>query len=360
MAMDITVSHNTIYEVPRAGINVGDGTWGGHLIEFNDVFNTVLETSDHGAFNSWGRDRYWHPNRPIMDSLVAVHPEMPRWDAIYTTIIRNNRFRCDHGWDIDLDDGSSNYHIYNNLCLNGGLKLREGFYRTVENNILINNGFHPHVWFKDSKDIFRRNIVSTGHKDIRLKAWGKEVDYNLFPDEASLTKARKNGVDQHSSYGNPLFVDAEKADFRVQSGSPALKLGFINFNMNEFGVQDEKLRELADKPDIPVQLSITEDQQYRSPVVNWLGAHLKNVESMAERSAAGLSEISGVIILDLEKGSQFFNFGLQKGDVILRANGLKVDKVSDLMKVYQDKKGNRNLSLILFRNQEELPLTINF
>jgi hypothetical protein len=34
-----------------------------------------------------------------------------------------------------LDDGSSNYQIYNNLCLNGGIKLREGFYRTVENNI---------------------------------------------------------------------------------------------------------------------------------------------------------------------------------------------------------------------------------
>ena len=31
---------------------------------------------------------------------------MPLWDAMHTTIIRNNRFRCDHGWDIDLDDGS--------------------------------------------------------------------------------------------------------------------------------------------------------------------------------------------------------------------------------------------------------------
>ena len=47
MAMDITVSHNTIYDVPRAGINIGDGTWGGHILEYNDVFNTILETSDH-------------------------------------------------------------------------------------------------------------------------------------------------------------------------------------------------------------------------------------------------------------------------------------------------------------------------
>jgi hypothetical protein len=60
-------------------------------------------------------------------------------------ILRNNRFRCDHGWDIDLEDGSSNYLIYNNLCLNGGIKLREGVSRVVENNIMVNNTFHPHV-----------------------------------------------------------------------------------------------------------------------------------------------------------------------------------------------------------------------
>ena len=40
------------------------------------------------------------------------------------TIMRYNRWRCDHGWDVDLDGGSTNYHIYGNLCLNGGQKLR--------------------------------------------------------------------------------------------------------------------------------------------------------------------------------------------------------------------------------------------
>ncbi len=52
MSMDITASHNTINNVPRSGINIGDGCWGGHMIAFNDVFNTVMETGDHGAFNS--------------------------------------------------------------------------------------------------------------------------------------------------------------------------------------------------------------------------------------------------------------------------------------------------------------------
>ena len=72
-------------------------------------------------------------------ALAEENPALYLLDAQKTTVIRNNRFQTAHGWDIDLDDGSSNYHIYNNLCLQGGLKLREGFGRVVENNILVNN-----------------------------------------------------------------------------------------------------------------------------------------------------------------------------------------------------------------------------
>ena len=71
--------------MPRAGINISEGTWGGHLLEHNDVFDTVLETGDHGSFNSWGRDRFWHPDRATMDSLVAAHPELIDLDAKTTT-----------------------------------------------------------------------------------------------------------------------------------------------------------------------------------------------------------------------------------------------------------------------------------
>lgn len=251
MSMDITVSYNSIYDVPRAGINISEGTWGGHILEFNDVFMTVQESGDHGSFNSWGRDRFWHPNRGKLDELTSQDPQMPLWDAIHTTIIRNNRFRCDHGWDIDLDDGSSNYEIYNNLCLNGGIKLREGFYRKVENNIMINNGFHPHVWFINSGDIFRKNIVMTDHKDIRLLAWGKEVDYNLFPSKNALDEAQANGTDKNSQVGNPDFIAPEQGDFRVSDKSPALALGFKNFDMEHFGVQEPALKKIRKEPEIP-------------------------------------------------------------------------------------------------------------
>lgn len=254
MSQDITISHNTIYDVPRAGINVNEGTWGGHMIEYNDVFNTVLETGDHGSFNSWGRDRYWHPDRRVMDSLTTVHPELILLDAVKTTTLRYNRFRCDHGWDIDLDDGSSNYEIYNNLCLNGGLKLREGFHRAVYNNIMINNSFHPHVWFKDSKDLFMHNIVMAPYAPIRVPYWGKFVNHNAFGDSASLYKAQQNKTDMNSVAGDPMFMDTANGDYRVAEGSPALSCGFVNFDMDNFGVVSPTLKAIAKKVTMPVSV----------------------------------------------------------------------------------------------------------
>ena len=169
MAADITVSHNSIYDCPRAGINICDGCWGGHLIEFNDVFDTVNETGDHGSFNSLGRDRFWHRNRGATAGWVRQHPDMPKWDCRKTVILRNNRWRCDHGWDIDLDDGSSNFEIYNNLCLNGGIKLREGYFRKVYNNVIVDT-FHPHVWYPNSRSSFQRKRPATVGEIVKARS----------------------------------------------------------------------------------------------------------------------------------------------------------------------------------------------
>ncbi|MBI2928231.1 MAG: right-handed parallel beta-helix repeat-containing protein, partial [Verrucomicrobia bacterium] len=258
MAQDITVRQCSIYDVPRAGINIGDGCWGGHVIEFCDVFDTVKETGDHGSFNSWGRDRYWRPSIEEVNAWVKAAPDLPLLDTVKPVILRHNRWRCDHGWDIDLDDGSSNYEIRNNLCLNGGLKNREGFHRVVENNVIVNNSFHPHVWYAESQDIFRRNIVFGGYQPIRVnKPWGRECDFNLVhqpgaDDERPATKLQEqSGRDERSILAGALFVDAGRGDYRVKDGSPALKLGFQNFPMDQFGVQSPKLKARARTPELP-------------------------------------------------------------------------------------------------------------
>ena len=178
LAQEITVRHCSIYDMPRAGINIGDGSWGGHVIEFCDVFDTVKETGDHGSFNSWGRDRFWRPSIAEVNAWVREVPELPRLDAVKPVILANNRWRCDHGWDIDLDDGSSYCIITNNLCLRGGIKNREGFGRVVENNITVSSGLHPHVWYTESGDLFRRNIVWRDYQAALMHGppWGQELD----------------------------------------------------------------------------------------------------------------------------------------------------------------------------------------
>ncbi|MGN6492666.1 MAG: right-handed parallel beta-helix repeat-containing protein [Agriterribacter sp.] len=353
VASEITVSHNSIYQTSRAGINIGDGCFGGHILEFNDVFNTVRETGDHGSFNSWGRDRFWAPDRKYMDSLAAVHPELILLDAQKQTIIRNNRFRCDHGWDIDLDDGSSNYHIYNNLCLNGGLKLREGFYRIVENNIMINNSFHPHVWFKNSGDVFERNIVMKQYAPIQVSDWGKKIDNNLFLDTAALHDAQSRGTDEHSLAGDPMFVNPAKGDYTVAATSPALKTGFKNFAMDEFGVQKPSLKKIAQQPQIPVLITDA-GLADKSVPVSFLGGSVKSVDGLGDRSAYGLPDETGVIILSAPDNSLLFLSGLQNKDVVRTADGKPVKDVKQLMDIYQSRNWTGRIALTVMRNQQVL------
>ncbi|CAN0349803.1 unnamed protein product, partial [Ectocarpus sp. 4 AP-2014] len=250
---EITVRDTSIYDCARAGINIGDGCWGGHLIERCDVFDTVLETHDHGSFNSWGRDRFWHSDRGVSQFAIDAEPTLPFLDALKITVIRDSRWRCDHGWDIDLDDGSTNYDIYNNLMLRGGLKFREGFRRRAWNNITVNNGFHPHVWYNQSHDEVFSNIFMTAHRGVRTPtatARGGRIDSNLFYSVDPKFRNRLAGYDwdRNTLIADPLFVAPEEGDFSVQEESPALSIGFKNFSMDQFGVKKPALKAIARTP----------------------------------------------------------------------------------------------------------------
>ncbi|WP_169749147.1 PDZ domain-containing protein [Flavihumibacter petaseus] len=367
MAAFITADHNTIYHTPRAGINIGDGCWGGHLVSFNDVFETVLETGDHGAYNSWGRDRFWSPDRKITDSIVPAQKGIEYLDVQYPITLKNNRFQCDHGWDIDLDDGSSNYVIVDNICLNGGLKLREGYHRTVSNNIIINNSFHPHVWQKNSGDRFTHNLVTTPYAPIQMKDWGDVVDSNFFVQADGLRQARALDLDEHSTTGDPLFVDAASGNYTLQQLSPVFAIGFHQVDLN-IGVQSPRLKKLAAAPVIrPLALQQKEQsaqqteeshQKPESKKIQWLGATLKTVETMAERSAAGLHETRGVLVLVCPPGSVAANQGLQVGDVILEIANLAINDTAMMREALEKGKSANRLPFTIQRNQSTRKIDI--
>jgi hypothetical protein len=339
------------------------------VIEFCDVFDTVKETGDHGSFNSWGRDRYWGLGGLNLndDKSWEANKSVVLLDAVKTTIIRNSRWRCDHGWDVDLDDGSSNYHIYNNLFLRGGLKNREGFFRVVENNIMVNNGFHPHVWYKHSEDIVRRNIMGTERYlpagGMPPTPWGKEMDYNLVhcegladPQHADALADQSNR-DEHSIVADALFIDPDKGDFRVKDGSPALKLGFVNFPMDQFGVQKPELKAIARTPEIPkVERTVRKSRVVKRVNYAWQ-ALIRDISGLGDRSAYGLPDESGVLLLDVPVASPVAKAGLQKNDVIIACNGQPVRTASDLQKL-RDKAAGQKLTLLIIRKQNKVTVEV--
>ena len=357
MSQAITVSHNSIYDTPRAGINISEGTWGGHILEFNDIFDTVKETGDHGSFNSWGRDRYWHPSYKTMESIVAKDPALILADAVRTTVIRNNRFRCDRGWDIDLDDGSSNYHIYNNLCLNGGIKLREGFYRVVENNIMVNNSFHPHVWFINSGDVFTRNIVMTEYKPIGVREWGLMVDYNIFTDSLSCATARKNNTDEHSIVTSVQFSNPSEGDFTVADDSEAItKGGFRNFVMDQFGVVSSRLKAIAHTPKMPTPIIIATHAD--DEIINWSGATIKSLQTLGERSATGMDSERGVYVVSVNALGGKLRDYIRPNDVILKIGTVTVNNLKEMQDALQKIDKSKDIEFIIFRTQKENKIVI--
>jgi len=363
MSQGITVRHCSIYEMPRAGININEGTFGGHLVEYCDIFDTVLETGDHGSFNSWGRDRYWTPSPREINAQVAKDPQFPKLDMVKPNILRNNRWRCDHGWDIDLDDGSSNYEIYNNVCLHGGLKLREGYHRTVYNNITVNNTLHPHVWLENSGDKVTGNIFMGAYRPaggMPSGKWGQEVDRNLFStNNGDRTKFAANNCDANSLVGDPEFVNPEQGDYRVKETSPALKIGFKNFSMDKFGVQKAALKSLAKQPVFP-PLNGRPANVANAPAatIAWRGITARDLTG-DEFSAFGVSQESpGVLIVQVAPNSPAAKAGLVANDLIQAVHGKAVAKLSQFRSATEALKPDATAELKYIRNQGEKRATV--
>ncbi len=144
-------------------------------------------------------------------------------------------------------------------CFSGGLKFREGFRRRAWNNIMVNNGFHPHVWYDQQR---RRSVLEylhgRRHRAVetaqRRPPTGKRVDGTCSSSPIRTVKDRFVRV----RMGRAIRSSAIRCssirpggDFRVKEGSPAFEIGFKNFPMDQFGVKKPSLKAIAKTPVIP-------------------------------------------------------------------------------------------------------------
>ena len=369
VAYKIQILHNTLHEGPRAGVNIGDGTFGGHEIAYNDIFDVQRETDDHGMFNSWGRDRFWSLGGfDTGGNNGAAKEPYSELDVIDTITIHDSRMhfagRVDGGstFGIDLDDGSTNYDIYNNLCLNMGIKLREGFHRNVHNNILVNGQFNLHCTYEDSYDTIEKNIVIKG-TPYSLAATGESrfavsedvIDNNWFYDFGMKTNFpefwENLGYDENSVNADPMFADPSSNDYTVTNEAIMEQIGFENFPMDQFGKPGCKYQApVYEKTEPDGDVDILEREE-------WLGATISALDD-AIMSSTGAGGLDGVYMESVPADSQAAEFGLQTGDVLKSVNGQEIGEKANFIPMYNEIESGNVVSLRIVRNQ--LTEEINF
>ncbi|HTV54101.1 MAG TPA: right-handed parallel beta-helix repeat-containing protein [Terriglobia bacterium] len=233
------IAHNEINDTFYTAISVG-WTWGygptaakGNLIQFNSMHQIGQGMlSDMGCIYTLG-----------------VQPG---------TVERNNlchdvsRYKYG-GWGIYTDEGSSDILIENNVvyrCEDGGFHQHYGEANIVRNNIFALGGTAQIRRSKNENHLsftFERNIVYWNQGELFDGAWADNnyrFDHNLYysagwlPIEFSKWSFRdwqKQGQDLHSLIANPLFADPLHGDFSLESGSPAVKVGFQAIDLSKVG-----------------------------------------------------------------------------------------------------------------------------
>jgi hypothetical protein len=250
-----------------------------------------------------------------------------------------------------------------------GVKLREGFFRRVENNIIINGFGGFHIWMPGCDDVISRNIFVSDKPYQFIRAnpeFAKEFDYNVFYSEKgmptitgvgkpiTLKQWQGRGFDRHSVLADPLFVDAGNGNYQVKPQSPALQLGFKNFDMNKFGVLKPAFQVEVSKESRHFKPAGTKAESAsgrRAELVSWFGATIKNLTGEAEKSAAGLGAETGILFVEVPANSVAAQSGFQAGDVLLKMAGESVHSIRDLKRLGKRYSG-RNIRVVVFNATE--------
>ena len=282
-------SHNLIYDEPRYGIEFSGNN---HVIEFNHIHHVCLETSDTGAIESWNVSwtrRGTEIRYNYIHDVIGYGQENGHWVS------------PNFAWGIYLDDGTSGTHVFGNIVVRsprGGLHIHGGRDNVIENNIFADGvsqeitytGYTPKgvvpdilknsapfltntTYLKDypalsnfdlktawqlAGTVFQRNIIyyhqtNAALSEISNLQFDKTVsDSNLFYHfnqpvfsrgriPAAMREIAKK-LDQHSLMVDPLFVAADKDDYRLRTDSPAWKFGFQPVPVEKIGLFADSLR----------------------------------------------------------------------------------------------------------------------
>jgi len=120
----ITIERNTIFNGPQAGILFNDLYGGNYSTIGNVMFNLVRLTSQHGTYNVWDRQQWLLPEG---------------FNGWTNTVSENFLLGNPNGvFDVDLDDGSRNHLVTNNIIAYSQVKLKGSNHQAI-NNVVISD-----------------------------------------------------------------------------------------------------------------------------------------------------------------------------------------------------------------------------
>lgn len=235
-----TVSHNEICDFYYSGVSNG-WVWGygespthHNIIEYNhihDLGKGVL--SDMGGIYNLG---------------------MQPGSVLRFNHIHNVESYKYGGWGLYTDEGSTEILIENNVVHHtkeGNYDHHYGRNNRVRNNIFAFSKTDQVTLTRVEEHrsvVFENNIVLMDNGKVFPAQWAKAnvwADNNLYwnttgqaMDFGGMTFAewQARGQDVHGRIADPLFVDANNADFRLQPESPALAMGFEPIDMTKIGL----------------------------------------------------------------------------------------------------------------------------
>jgi len=221
-----------------------------NLIELNEIHHVMQILGDGNGIYIRGagpgnviRRNYVHHLLAATNAQGAIRTDGGQMD---TLIIGNVLYKCNsQGMTLKLNNRFENNIIADVIAPRGiYLKIVEGPMTGASNKRNIYYSSLADCTFVSEPGPGKGNVDedSRGREPARMK--DIESDWNIYCCKAepslgqkTMKKLQSDGVDAHSLAADPMFVDPEKGDFRLKPDSPALKMGFVPFDMSKVGLR---------------------------------------------------------------------------------------------------------------------------
>src|SRR5689334_1063977 len=272
-----TISHNSIHDVPRAGITdfQKSGSSGANLIEYNTVVNSGLKGNDTGAIYA-----YAGTNTSALGDTVAYNKIISP-GGLGTT---SSGFISGDYWGVGIymDDGTGNAQIYGNFISGGtvgGIFLAGGNNNHVWNNIIT--GTHQAAGGGLGYGILLGSFANTTpmagtevHNNIiQVPSGASAISFqngivnpsaiysNIYYGSSSsalqianmsLSQFQAKGGDQGSTFTtDPGFTDAANGNYSLHSGSYARTHGFQDLPWAQIALIGAQIQSGTSAPTAP-------------------------------------------------------------------------------------------------------------